>query len=128
MDTWSEATLPSLRDRSLTDVPLWASYYSFWCLHFLFSFLIVCVCVYVIRAIFKVFIAFVTILLLFYIFWLRGMWHLSSQPDIEPAPPVLEGEVFTSAPQGSPWCLHFHFCQMERTIIVSTLRTAVRYR
>ena len=49
--------------------------------------------------IFKVFIEFVTILLLFYVFfWLRSMWDLSSQPGIELAPPALEGKVLTTGP------------------------------
>ena len=44
---------------------------------------------------FKVFIEFVTKLLLFYVlvFWSRGMWDLSSLPGIEPTTPALEGEV-----------------------------------
>ena len=39
----------------------------------------------------KVFIEFLTILLLFYvlIFWPHGMWDLSSPSDVEPAPPAL---------------------------------------
>ena len=45
---------------------------------------------------FKVFIEFVTILLLFYVlvFWPRGMWD--SWPGMEPMPPALEGEVLTT--------------------------------
>ena len=52
--------------------------------------------------IFKVFIEFVTILLLFYVlvFWPRGMWDLSSPPGIEPTPSALEGEVLATGPQG----------------------------
>ena len=44
---------------------------------------------------YKVFIKFVTILLLFHVlvFWPQGMWDLSSQPGIKPAPFALEGEV-----------------------------------
>ena len=50
--------------------------------------------------IFKVFIEFLTILLLFHIlvFWPRGMWDLSSRPGIEPVPPALEGEVLSTGP------------------------------
>ena len=35
--------------------------------------------------IFKVFVEFVTILLLFYAFWPQGMWDLTPQPGIKPA-------------------------------------------
>ena len=51
--------------------------------------------------IFKVFIEFVTILLLFYVlvFWPQGMWDLPG-PGIEPTPPALEGEVLTTGPPG----------------------------
>ena len=51
--------------------------------------------------IFKVFIEFVTIFLLCYVlaFWpwcmILGPWL-----EIEPAPPALEGEVFTTGPPG----------------------------
>ena len=50
--------------------------------------------------IFKVFVEFVTVLLLFrvLVFWPRGMWGLSSLPGIEYAPPALEGEVLTTGP------------------------------
>ena len=52
--------------------------------------------------IFKVFVEFVTALLLFrvLVFWPRGMWGLSSPPRIEHAPPALEGEVLTTGPAG----------------------------
>ena len=48
---------------------------------------------FLMQTIFKVFIEFVTTLLEFYIsvFWLRGMWDLSSRPEIKPSPPVMEG-------------------------------------
>ena len=48
--------------------------------------------------IFKVFIEFVTILLLFYIldFWPGGMCDLSPSPGIEPALTVLVGKVLTA--------------------------------
>ena len=52
---------------------------------------------------FKVFIEFVTILLLFYalgFFLLQGMWEFSSWPGIKPAPPVLEGKVLIIGPLG----------------------------
>ena len=41
--------------------------------------------------IFKVFMEFVTILLLFYVlvFWLRGMWHLSSQTRAQTRVPCI---------------------------------------
>ena len=51
--------------------------------------------------IFKVFIKFVTILLLFYVFWFFGpeaCGILAPRPGIEPATPVLEGEVLTTGP------------------------------
>ena len=49
-------------------------------------------------AIIKVFIEFVTILFLSYIldFWPRGMWGLSFPTKIEPALPALKGEVLTT--------------------------------
>ena len=54
---------------------------------------------------FKVFIEFVTILLLFYVlvFQPGGMWD--PQPGIEPTPPALEGKVLTTGPPGKspPW-------------------------
>ena len=52
--------------------------------------------------IFKVFIEFVTRLLLFYalVFWPRAMWDLNSLPGIEPSPPALEGKVLTTGPPG----------------------------
>ena len=51
--------------------------------------------------IFKVFIEFVTKLLLFFVlaFWPPGMWDLSSQPGIKPVTTALEYEVLTT---GSP--------------------------
>ena len=51
--------------------------------------------------IFKVFIEFVTILLLFYIldFWPGGMCDLSPSPGIEPALTVLVGKVLTAQQQ-----------------------------
>ena len=52
--------------------------------------------------IFKVFIEFVIILLLFYVlvFWPWGMWDLSTPTGIEPVPPALEGKVSTTGPPG----------------------------
>ena len=43
-------------------------------------------------------------LVLFYvlIFWLGGIWDLSSQPGIEPTPLALEGGVLTTGPPGKP--------------------------
>ena len=52
--------------------------------------------------IFKVFIDFVTILLLFYV-WFFGRdacGILVPRPGIKPAPPALEGEVLTTEPPG----------------------------
>ena len=51
-------------------------------------------------AIIKVFIQFVTILLLFYIldFWPGGIWGLSFPTKIKPALPALEGKVLTTRP------------------------------
>ena len=52
--------------------------------------------------IFKVFIEFVTILLLFYalVFGCESCGILAPQPGIEPTPPALEGEVLTIGPPG----------------------------
>ena len=53
--------------------------------------------------IFKVSIEFVTILLLFYVFWFFGREACgipAPRPGIEPAPPALEGEVPTTGPPG----------------------------
>ena len=54
--------------------------------------------------IFKVFMEFVTILLLFYVlfFGLEARGILAPRPGIEPAPPALEGEVLTTGPPGRP--------------------------
>ena len=70
--------------------------YRFLCRHtlsFLFFFL----------TIFKVFIEFVTILLLFYVlvFWRRGMWDLPG-PGLEPVFNALAGGFLTTAPPGKP--------------------------
>ena len=51
-------------------------------------------------AIFKVFIEFVSKLLLFCVFWPRGMWDL-----IESASLALEGEVLTTGPPWKSLCL-----------------------
>ena len=50
----------------------------------------------------KVFIEFVTILLLFYVlyFWLRGVWDLSSLTRDPTCTPALEGKVLTTGPPG----------------------------
>ena len=49
----------------------------------------------------KVFIEFVTILLLlFFFFWPWGMWDLSFPTGIEPTFPALEGKVLTTGPPG----------------------------
>ena len=51
--------------------------------------------------VFKVFLEFVTMLLLFHVlvFWLRGLWDLSlfMRDPIRPGIPVLESEVLTTA-------------------------------
>ena len=47
--------------------------------------------------IFKVFIEFVTILLLRFIFWPQGIWAISApQTEIKPAPPVLQHKGLTT--------------------------------
>ena len=53
--------------------------------------------------VFKVFIEFVTMLLLSYalIFGQEACSILAPQPGMEPAPPALEVEVLTTAPPGS---------------------------
>ena len=62
---------------------------------------------YLVRTIFKVFIEFVTTLLLFFMFWFFGpeaYGILVSPTGIEPAFPVLQGEVLTTEPPGkSPY-------------------------
>ena len=53
--------------------------------------------------IFKIFIEFVTILLLFYVFWFfdcEACGILAPHPGIEPTPPALEGKVLTTGPPG----------------------------
>ena len=63
---------------------------------------------FLIWTIFKVFIEFVTVLLLFSLmFWFFGheaCGILVPPPGIKPAPPALE-EVLTTGPQGSPYGL-----------------------
>ena len=59
---------------------------------------------------FEVFIEFFTILFLFFMFWFFGhkaCGFSAPQQGIEPASPALEGEVLTTALQGSP--LDFFF-------------------
>ena len=50
--------------------------------------------------VFKVFLEFVTVLLLFHVldFWLRGLWDLSlfMRDPIRPGIPILESEVLTT--------------------------------
>ena len=54
--------------------------------------------------IFKVFIEFVTMLLLFRVllFWPQGMWDFSSPTRNQPTSSALEGEVLTTGPPGKP--------------------------
>ena len=62
---------------------------------------------------FKVFIEFVTILLLFYvlIFGLEAYGILAPQPGIEPSHPALEGEILTTGPLGkAQGCSHLKSC------------------
>ena len=51
---------------------------------------------------FKVFVEFVTVLLLYYVgfFDLEACGILTPQPGIEPTPSALEGEVLTTGPSG----------------------------
>lgn len=60
---------------------------------------------------FKVFIEFVTVMLLFFVFvfWAWGVWDLRLWPRLEPAPPALEDEVLTAGPLGKP--LPLPLCQ-----------------
>ena len=60
---------------------------------------------------FKVFIEFVTILLLLFVcvcfvldFWLQGMWAISSLTRVWTCTPAVEGKVLTAVPPGVPWC------------------------
>ena len=57
------------------------------------------------KTLFKVFIAFVTILLLLYALFLFGLEEcriLNPQPGTEPEPPGFEGEVLTPGAPGKP--------------------------
>ena len=67
----------------------------------LHGFLLVCFFFFLMWPIFKVFIEFVTILLLFYVlvFWSQDVWDLTPQPGIKPELPTLESKVLTV---GSP--------------------------
>ena len=58
----------------------------------------VCCCFFLVWTILKMFIEFVTILLLFCLvsFWPWSMWDLSSWPGIKPIPLALEGKVLTT--------------------------------
>ena len=57
--------------------------------------------------IFKVFIEFVTILLLFYVLGHEACGILAPQPGIEPAPPAQEGKVLTTGPPGKSQVVTF---------------------
>ena len=52
--------------------------------------------------IYKVFIEFVTILLLFYVFFFFGHSVCGILAGIEPAPTALKGKVLTTIPPGKP--------------------------
>ena len=56
-------------------------------------------------AIFKVFVEYVTILLLFYalVFWSQGIWDLSFLTGMEPSLCALEGEVLTTGQPENPF-------------------------
>ena len=75
--------------------------------------------------IFKVFTEFVTLSLLFYVFWFFGheaCGILVPQPEIEPAPPALEGEVLTTGPPGKSPNLHFYQSHLFYTQPVTKLQ------
>ena len=60
--------------------------------------------------IFEVFIEFVTILLLFFMFWIFGQEAcgiLVPWPGIRPTPPALESEVLTTGPPGKSLTIFF---------------------
>ena len=64
-------------------------------------------------AIFKVFIEFVTILLLYYfsVFWPRGIWDLTAPgPESESVLPALEAGVSTTGPPEDPQASAFQVC------------------
>ena len=66
--------------------------------------------------IFKVFIEFVTILLLFFNFWFFGYKAceiLAPRPGIEPVPPAFEGEVLTTGLPGKSLAT-FNICSSDR--------------
>ena len=75
------------------------------------------VCLFLIWTIFKVFIEFVTILLLFYVlaFWPPVMWNQSQLPGTEPASPALEGEVLTTRPPGKS-LIHFNLSRFPPSL------------
>ena len=65
--------------------------------------------------IFKVFVEFVTILLLFFVldFGLKATEILDPRPGIEPTPPALEGEVLTPEPPEKSLDFFFLSTQLE---------------
>ena len=57
---------------------------------------------------FKVFIEFVTIFILFFRFWFFGPKSCgisAPRPGIEPSPPALEGEILTTGLPGKSQCV-----------------------
>ena len=74
--------------------------------------------------IFKVFIEFVTILLLFYVFWFFGREAcgiLAPRPGIEATPLALEGEVLTTGLPGKSHVMYFEL------IFVTSVKSVSRF-
>ena len=77
------------------------------------------------RTIFKVFIEFVTILLLFYVLCFLAMRPceiLAPQPGIEPSPPALEGalegELLTTGPPGKSQYFYVFILTFKQLILL----------
>ena len=70
--------------------------------------------------IFKVFIEFVTILLLLYVFCFghEACGILALRPGIKPTPPALKGEVLTTGPPGKSleYCVLNKACLQEKRV------------
>ena len=63
--------------------------------------------------IFKVFIEFVTTLLLFYVLVFLACGILAPWPGIKPSPPAQEGEVSTTGSPGKSLMFFFSFLELQ---------------
>ena len=75
------------------------------------------------QTIFKVFIEFFTILLLFCFFGHQGCGILASQPGMDPTPPTLKGEVLTIGSPGKP----LDFCSQRPSPKLPALGSSSRF-